>query len=177
MVSGGSVHQGEDPWAMILRRLKQLCRQLTFYVVLVIGILILGYLSVWIEIVRIWEFKPTPDLPAPDLASLRLAYATAILAVGAPCVMQLFFTTNKMAILSGVVLIFGVLWLAYWVTNAFVGLYGVHCYGLLGLVVATLSWWLANGEDSLFQDRVMPNASSGGEISRALNGGNSGVQV
>ena len=52
MVSGGSVHQGEDPWAMILRRLKQPCRQLTFYVVLVIGILILGYLSVWIEIVR-----------------------------------------------------------------------------------------------------------------------------
>ncbi|MFK4792204.1 hypothetical protein [Sphingobium sp. ZW T5_29] len=168
---------GEHPWAMIGRRLKHPCRQWTFYVVLVLGILILGYFAVWIEVARVWDFTPTTEQPELELQGLRLAYATAILAVGGPCVMQLGLTMNKMAILASFVLIFFVIWLAYWVTNAQVGQWGVHAYGVVGLIVATFAWWLANGEDELFQDRAKPGAPSGGDPSRGLKGGSSGVKV
>lgn len=168
---------GENPWAMIGRRLKRPCRQWTFYVVLILGIVILGYLAVWIEVTRAWNFTATPGAPHLDLNSLRLAYATAILAVGAPCCMQIVLTLNKMAILAGIILIFVILTLAYSVSTSDLSLTGVHSAGLFGLLFATLSWWLANGEDELFQDRVNPNAGSGGDLTRNLSGGKSGVKV
>lgn len=176
-MNAGNGTDGEHPWAMVGRRLKHPCRQWTFYVVLILGILVLGYFAVWIEFARVWNFQPSTGHEEPDLQALRLAYATAVLAVGAPCVMQLGLTMNKMAIVSSFVLIFIVLWLAYWVTNADTDTAGVHFYGLMGLTVATLCWWLANGEDELFQDRAPPGAASGGDPQRSLKGGNSEVKV
>jgi MFS family permease len=178
MSSGEGEGGGEHPWALIGRRLKLPCRQWTFYVVLILGILVLGYLAVWIEVVRVWDFKPSDEHPQPNLESLRLAYATAILAVGAPCFMQLVLTLNKMAAISGFVLLFLFAFMAYCVSNAEAGPGGVHFYGVVGLFVATLLWWLANGEDELFQDRVPFNAGSGGDPRRDLKGGkNNEVKV
>lgn len=168
---------GEKPWAMIAHRLRRPCRQWTFYVVLILGIVILGYLAVWIEVVHAWNFAAKPTDPYLDLNPLRLAYATAILAIGAPCCMQIALTRDKMAILAGIVLIFVILTLAYSVSTSDLSQAGVHLAGLLGLFSATLSWWLANGEDELFQDRVKPNAGSGGDLARNLSGGTSGVKV
>lgn len=51
-------------------------------------------------------FTPTPDHPKPSLEPLRLAYATAILAVGVPCLMQPALSMNKMAAVTAFVLAF-----------------------------------------------------------------------
>lgn len=178
-MSSGETETGvdENPWAMIGRRLKRPCQQWTFYVVLILGIVILGYLAVWIEAVHAWNFTVTPRQPDFDLEPLKLAYATAILAVGAPCCMQIALTLNKMAILTGIVLIFVILTLAYSLSTGNLSHVGVHLIGLPGLLFAILSWWLANGEDELFQDRAKPNAASGGDPARSLSGGKSGVKI
>lgn len=168
---------GEHPWALVGRRLTRPCRQWTFYVVLILGILILGYLAVWIEVGNVIGFEPSAGCQTPNLEPLQLAYATAILAVGVPCLMQLGLTLNKMALVLAFILAFSVLFFAYRVSGEGISLSGVHFYGLFGLLVATMSWWLANGEDELFQDRPKPSAPSGGDPTRELPGGNSGVKV
>ncbi|MBF0355963.1 MAG: hypothetical protein HQL43_12070 [Alphaproteobacteria bacterium] len=167
----------DNPWAMIGRRLKQPCQQYSFYVVLILGIVILGYLAVWIEAWHAWKFTATPTKPDIDLDPLKLAYATAILAVGAPCCMQIALTLNKMAILTGIVLIFLILTITYSLATVNFSHIFVHLLGAPGLLLAILSWWLANGEDELFQDRVKPYAASGGDTTRDLSGGNSGVKI
>lgn len=177
MSSSEAEPASDHPWAMMNRRLKHPSRQLTFYVVLVLGVLILGYLAVWIEVVHALQFQPTREYPELDLSALRLAYATAILAVGGPCFMQLSLTRDKMAIVTGFILLFLFLFLAFCVSNASGGQGPTHLYGFAGLAVATLCWWLANGEDELFQDHSPPSAPSGGDPNRNLKGGNSGVKV
>lgn len=167
----------EDPWALVKRRISRPCRQRTFYVVLILGILILGYLGVWIEVKNILFFTPTAEHPHPSLDPLRLAYATAILAVGVPCLMQFALSMNKMAVVTAFVLAFLVVCSAYFLSIASESIGLTHFLGVCGLLVATLSWWLANGEDDLFQDRVNPDAASGGNPDRELSGGNSGIKL
>ena len=177
MSSSEAEPASDHPWAMMSRRLRHPSRQLTFYVVLVLGVVILGYLAVWIEVAHALNFQPTPVHPVLDLDALRLAYATAILAVGGPCFMQLCLSRDKMAMVSGFVLLFLFLFLAFCVSSFGGGQGTTHFYGVSGLVVATLCWWLANGEDVLFQDRLPTSAASGGDPGRNLNGGTSGVKV
>ncbi|NKL74836.1 hypothetical protein [Rhizobium leguminosarum] len=168
---------GEHPWALVGRRLSRPCKQWTFYAVLVVGILVLGYLAVWIEFKNALFFHATENEQLADLKPLRLAYATAIMAVALPCTMQLGLTLNKMAVVSGIILAFIVLLFSYWLSFDSESFRWTNVLGIIGLIVATLCWWLANGEDELFQDRVNPNSASGGDPSRPLSGGTGGVKV
>lgn len=168
----------EKPWAMIARRLSRPCRQWTFYAVLGLGIVILGYLAVWIEAWHAWNFTATPTKPIVDLGPLKLAYATAILAVGGPSCMQIMLTQNKMAIVASIVLVFVILVLAYSLSTANFSHVYVHVVGGAGFFLSILSWWLAVGEDELFQDQVNTYAASGGyDTNRILAGGTSGVRT
>lgn len=168
---------GEHPWALIGRRLSSPWKQWTFFIVFILGIWVLGYLAVWIEVGNVASLRPSPAEPHPHLEPLRLAYATAILAVGGPCLMQLYLSQNKIAIVVGFVLLFLVLFVAYTVANGDLGLGGINCFGIFGLIIAAFCWWLANGEDELFQDRATQGAASGGDPTRELPGGNSGVKT
>lgn len=168
---------GEHPWALVGRRLSRPCKQWTFYAVLIIGILVLGFLAVWIEFKHAFYFEVGSVDHQIDLKPLRLAYATAILAVAAPCLMQLGLTLNKMAFVSTAVLAFIVSAISYWLSLDSTSFLSTNLLGIPGLFIATLCWWLANGEDELFQDRVNPNSASGGDPSRPLSGGTGGVKV
>jgi hypothetical protein len=163
--------EGPGLFTPVYRRLTKPVKQLSFWVVLVLGIIVLGYLAVMIEAVRVAFAKE------PDFEPLKLAYATAILAVGAPCQMQLILGQDKMLRVLAIVLIFLNLALAYCVGSQAQGALWVNVSGLIGLLIATCSWWLANGEDELFQDRPAPAAPSGGDTSRELSGGSSGVKI
>jgi len=167
----------EHPWALIGRRLSKPCKQWTFYAVLVVGILILGYLAVWIEAKNVFFFAPTPERAVPDLQPLRLAYATAILAVACPGLMQLLLSLNKMAVVTSIILGFVSIFLAYKLSFISESFADTNLLGGLGLIIATLVWWLANGEDELFQDRVNPGAPSGGDPNRRLPGGSRRVKT
>lgn len=167
----------DHPWSLIGSRLKTPIGQWSFWIVLILGIIVIGYLAVWIEVSHVNHFVPTKERRAPDLEPLRLAYATAMLAVAAPCVAQLVLAMNKMAGLVALVIAFAVAALAYRVSASASDLCTVHIYGVPGLLIAVLSWWLANGEDELFQDRTTPGGPSGGDTRRRLAGGKSKVKI
>ena len=167
----------DHPWSLIGSRLKTPIGQWSFWIVLILGIIVIGYLAVWIEVSHVNHFEPTKERRAPDLEPLRLAYATAMLAVAAPCVAQLVLAMNKMAGLVALVIAFAVAALAYRVSASASDLSTVHIYGVPGLLIAVLSWWLANGEDELFQDRTTPGGPSGGDTRRRLAGGKSKVKI
>lgn len=169
---------GEHPLALLGRRIRTPIGQGVFWIVLLFGIGVFGYLAVWIEESHVSYFVATKERLTPDLEPLRLAYATAILAVAAPCVAQLVLSMNKMAALAALLIFSAIGALAYWVSSASPDLHAVHLYGIPGLLIAVLSWWLANGEDELFQDRTFPNVPSGGtNTQRPLAGGKSKVKT
>ena len=177
-MSGDHLGINEKPWELLGRRLKAPLAQWSFWIVLLFGIGVFGYLAVWIEESHISDFVPTKDQATPDLEPLRLAYATAILAVAAPCVAQLVLALNKMAGLVALIMTCAVAALAYCVSDAAPNLHAVHSYGRPGMLIAALAWWLANGEDKLFQDRTNPYASSGGtDPQRDLSGSESKVKT
>jgi len=167
----------KELFALLKRRVTHPLKQWTFAVVFVVGILILGYLAVWIELKTALSFLPTPEESKVDLAPLQLAYATAILAVAGPSIMQLMLTLDKMAMLVGFVLIFLMGSCAYFVSTATPDWFSVQFFGVLGLITATTAWWLANGEDELFQDKTRPAAASGGDPTRELSGKPGKVKV
>lgn len=173
MIDGGEGRLHEHPWALIGRRLSRPSRQWTFWVVLVVGIFGLGYLAVWIE-----ESNVPSAATGDKLEPLRLAYATAMIAVAAPCIAQLVLALNKMAGLTALLLTVAVSMLAYRVSAFAPNLSSVHVYGIPGLLIALFAWWLANGEDELFQDRTTPNVSTGGtDTQRDLPGGQNNVRT
>lgn len=177
-MSGANTKINEHPWALLGRRLKTPVWQWSFWIVLLMGIGVFGYLAVWIEESHVADFVPTKLRSAPDLEPLRLAYATAILAVAAPCIAQLVLAMNKMAGLVALIITCVVGALAYWVSDAAHDLAAIHQYGYPGLIVAAFSWWLANGEDHLFQDRANPYAGSGGSDPQGpLSGGATNVRT
>lgn len=168
----------ESIWAPIRQRLFHPLRQVTFWLVLLLGIVVVGYLAVWIEVGHVISFTPTSERSTVDLDPLRLAYATAILATASPCLMQLLLTDSKMIRVAAIALAFAALWLAYCVSVEAAWACRVHVYGGLGMALAILAWWLANGEDPLLQDRVSPSASSGGDNPlRDLPGGETDVRT
>ena len=177
-MSKANIDIDEHPWSLLGRRLRMPFKQWSFWIVLILGIGVFGYLAVWIEEHHIADFVPTKERPTPDLEPLRLAYATAILAVAAPCIAQLVLAMNKMAGLVGLVITTVVGALAYWVSESTSNLGAIHSFGLPGLLIAAFAWWLANGEDQLFQDRPNSQASSGGpDPMGQLPGGNSGLTI
>lgn len=177
-MSGTRREIGEHPWALIGRRITTPVKQFSFWTVLLLGIVLIGYLSVWIEEGNVNDFVATKKQPFPDVAPLRLAYATAILAVAAPCVAQLMFSLNKMAVVVSFVITIVVGSLAYGLSELANSLQSIQCYGRAGLLIAVLTWWLANGEDEIFQDRTTPYAGSGGDNPLGpLPGGNAGVRT
>jgi hypothetical protein len=175
---GTSAQLSEHPWALLGRRLRTPLFQWSFWTVMLVGITFIGYLAVWIEEATIRNFVATLKEPKPNLEPLKLSYATAILAVAAPCVAQLALAMNKMATLVALVFAVVVATLAYQVMYGAHDLDTVHIIGRSGMILALLSWWLANGEDDLFQDRTIPNVPSGGSnTQRRLPGGSSKVKT
>lgn len=165
-------------WGPVKQRLSYPFKQVTFWLVLLVGVLFVGYLAVWIEILHVVNFVPTATKPVVDLEPVRLAYATAILAVAAPCLMQLVLTEMKILRVAAIGLVFVVLLLAHIVYIEASSACWVHGSGLLGMALAVLAWWLANGEDPLLQDHVTPSAPSGGDKPlRKLPGGKSKVKT
>lgn len=119
---------------------------------------------------------PDEYIPA-QLMPLSIAYATAILAVAAPAIMQLLLTLDKMAILVGCLLIILTGTAAYNAADDMEGFWWLNSTGIFGLFIATFAWWLANGADDLFQDRPKNNSGSGGDVERQLSGGKRGVTL
>lgn len=177
MAKNNGDDDGPSRWALLGRRLTRPVKQVSFYVVLLIGIGVIGYLAVWIEEVRVAHAGAAGSTAQSNFEPLRLAYATAILAVGAPCLMQLIYVEDKIARVIAVVLGFVILTFAYCVDNEAPDLSWIHLFGRVGLLLATGAWWLANGEDELFQDMPTRNAPSGGDPHRELTGGDSGVTI
>lgn len=172
------IDAAESPWALVLRRLTKPCRQFTFYVFLVFGILAAGYLAVWIEAWHAIRFVVTPEKPSLDLEPLKISYATAIIAVAGPCIMQTMLSRDKIAIGICFIVTFCVVCITKLISSDGIGQADIHVVGAAGVLVSIFSWWLANGDDDLFQDKVNPYAASGGKkLNGDLPGGMSKVKT
>lgn len=164
--------RARGPWNLLRERLQKPCKELSFYIFLGIGILFLGGMAIWIEVYRFLTFIPTPEHQHAELAGTRLALATAILAIAGPAAMQLMYALDKMATVVAILLIAIELLLAIYLMGfGSPNGCGTIFWGFVGLSLAVLTWWLANGGDNIFQDETPDDAATGGNPTRPLLGG------
>lgn len=158
-------------WKLLHRRWTRPRKELSFWTFLLVGIVLLGGLAVWIEGYRYYFFVPTTEHPAAELGGLKLALATAGLAIAGPAAMQLLYSRDKLAIVAAI-LLFTVEMLAamYLMVFGTPSTWGTIAAGLVCVAPAILAWVLANGEDDIFQDDASDDASTGGDPMKPLPG-------
>ncbi|WP_336964020.1 hypothetical protein [Sphingobium aquiterrae] len=161
-----------SPWNLLRERLQKPCKEWSFYIFLGVGILFLGGMAIWIEAYRFLTFVASQDHPHAELSGIRLALATAILAIAGPAAMQLMYALDKMATVVAILLIAVELVLAIYLMGfGSPDGCGTILWGFIGLGLAVLTWWLANGGDNIFQDETPDDAATGGNPTRPLLGG------
>lgn len=155
-------------WALLYRRWSLPKRQWSFWIFLFVGIVVLGGLAVWIELYR-YIFSPAEHGKQADIGAVRLALATAGLAVGGPAAMQLLYSRDKLAIVIAILLFTFVMIAAmFLMTFGEPAGCGTFIAGLVCVAPSILAWMLANGEDPIFQDEVPDDAPGGGQPMKAL---------
>lgn len=152
-------------WALVCERLRKPVRELTFWLYLIVAVAGFGGLAIWIE----W-WRYLHEVPQPPLSNLRLALATVFPAVLGASALELILGENKL--LRGI----GIAFLAFFLVLAFYILgFGdmsdekAIFLGAVGCLGGILVWWISNGLDELFQDRVDPSNASGGDPRRPLS--------
>lgn len=147
--------------------------QVTFWVFLVIGIIVCGGAPIWVEIVR-WHIGATPDAE-----NIRTAINCYFPAIGGAAAAQLMFAAeNRQKYLTSFsflaaffFFIFSVLTLSLEKKPA---TYLAWCVGLVACLLAIVTWWIANGLDPTFQDMTDLDAPLGGSPSSPLAGDTTG---
>lgn len=147
--------------------------QVTFWVYLLIGILVCGGAPIWVELVR-FRLGATPDAE-----NIRTAINCYFPAIGGAAAAQLAFAdesrqkyvTSFSFFAAFFFFIFSILTLSLETKPATCRAWFI---GLVGCLLAIFMWWIANGLDRTYQDIVNSDASLGGPPDKPLAGDTSG---
>ncbi|MDP1735392.1 MAG: hypothetical protein Q8L44_13620 [Sulfuritalea sp.] len=151
-------------WAFIYSQLKTPLPHFSFWAYLLVAVLGAGALGFWVELVRFWRGDS-------DTAAVLTAVYTFFpaLAAGATLQMSLDERDKKYVIsfahLAGAIVFITTLPR----TLNFSGMAVSIVLGVVGTLLATLLWWIANGGNSSFQD-FTPTAAVGGDTSSTPEG-------
>lgn len=157
------------------QRLARPIRQFSFWVYILVGVVLFGGISVWVELVKL-----IPGIGGtPHVESIRTAIDTYFPAIGCAAAVQLAFAAeNKKYLIS-----FGYL------VSVFFAVFSVllillertpatwlsWLFDMTGCFLAILMWWIANGLDRTYQDIVDLEAPLGGSLEREIPGDTSGL--
>lgn len=143
--------------------------QVTFWVYLLVGIVVCGGAPIWVELVRLRMGV------SPDAENIRTAVNCYFPAIGCAAAAQLLFAAeSRQKYLTAfgffatfVFSIFSILTLLMERKPATIWSWVV---GIVACLLAILMWWIANGLDRTFQDNVDPDAPLGGSPDNPLAG-------
>ncbi len=145
--------------------------QVTFWVFLVIGILVCGGTPIWVEAIKLWLGFAT------DTENLRTAINCYFPAIGGAAAAQLMFAGRQKYLTSFsffAAFFFFISSILTLLLGKFPATRWTWAFGLLAAVLAILMWWIANGLDETFRDNITPDAAVGGSPRTTLVGDTKG---
>ena len=143
--------------------------QVTFWVYLLIGIVVCGGAPIWVELFRLKVGV------SPDAENIRTAVNCYFPAIGGAAAAQLMFAAeSRQKYLTS----FSFLAAFFFFISSILTLslekrpvtYWAWFVGIVACLLAILMWWIANGLDRAFQDNVDPDAPLGGPPDTPLAG-------
>lgn len=157
------------------RRITTPFYQVSFWVFLILGILIFSACGIWIEMGKYFFINPK------NLDGVQTAIFTFVPAIACPATMQIIFADSDKKYLRSVGYLVGILLLL-----GSIGLLMFNQYlkpeysiimGALLSITSILTWWIANGLDLTFYDSVDQEIPTGGDVDQKLTGNVVGYKV
>lgn len=157
------------------RRFKSPSGQVSFWVFLLLGLLIFSACGVWVELGKYC-------LPSgKTLEGIQTAIYTFIPAIACPASMQLIYSDNDKKYLrsAGLFVGFVLLLLAIGLLafNEHLSPVFSIIVGVFLSVISILTWWVANGLDLTFYDNPSPDATTGGNPLTPVPGNTNGFKT
>jgi hypothetical protein len=147
--------------------------QVTFWVYLLIGIVVCGGAPIWVELFRL---QVGANLDAENLRTAVNCYFPAI--GGAAAAQLMFAAESRQKYLTSFSCLAAFFFFIFSILTLSLEKKPVTCLawivGIVACLLATLMWWIANGLDRTFQDVIDPDAPVGGAPEAPLSGNTTG---
>lgn len=162
-------------WEELVQRFMAPVGQVSFWVFLILGILIFSACGVWIELGKYFLSA------CKSLDGVQTAIFTFIPAIACTATMQIIYSNNNKKYLMsfgyavGIVLLLGaigLLILSEHLPPAF-----SMSMGVLLSIISILTWWVANGLDLTLYDNVAQDVTTGGDPGKPLAGSVVGFKI
>jgi len=150
--------------------------QVSFWVFLILGVLLFSACGVWVELGK-YLLSPNKSLDA-----IQTAIFTFFPALACTSTMQIIFSDEEKKPMKSIAYLVGVLQLL-----AAIGLLSFTKYfssttliwtGFITSIIAIVTWWIANGEDPIFNDNVSKmDIPTGGDANAPLKGDVSNFKI
>jgi hypothetical protein len=157
-------------------RFNRPVRDVTFWTNAFCGIFLFAGLGIWFEIVKFFLFNPDGNA---TIDGMLLAFNTYFPAVGCAAAQQFFLAVEQKSYLRSFGYLVSVIFMMVCILSLVIAIkYPVWSLGLgiLFSILAFLVWWVANGDDTTFQDPD-PEGPIGGDPSGTLPGYTEGFSV
>jgi|HubBroStandDraft_1064217.scaffolds.fasta_scaffold491198_1 hypothetical protein len=150
--------------------------QVTFWVYLLIGILVCGGAPIWVELFR-FGIGVTQNSE-----NIRTAINCYFPAIGCAAAVQLAFAAEyKQKYLTSFSFFAAFFFFILSILTLALEMKPVTCLawfvGVVGCLLAILMWWIANGLERTYLDTVDPDAPLGGPTDNPLSGDTTGFAV
>lgn len=151
-------------------RLVTPCLQVSFWAYLLLGIILCGGVAIWVEVLK--YLAHVGGIATSE--SIRTAINAYFPAIGCAAAVQLAFASENKKYLLSFSLLIAALFAAFSLVVLFLQKTPVtrlsFTAGIVGSLLAVLTWWIANGLESTYQDTVDPDAAVGGTTQATLPG-------
>jgi hypothetical protein len=163
-------------WRDLKARLLKPVGQVSFWAFLFFGVFLLSACGVWVELAKYWLSGNS------NLDGVETAINTFFPALACTSTMQIIFSEdNKKYLRSAGYAVGGILMLSGFVLLVFDKLLLPTVSILLGViasVISILTWWVANGHETMFCDNVIDkDAPVGGDANAPLKGNTSNFKI
>lgn len=163
-------------WNELKRRLKAPTGQVTFWMFLFLGVCGFGACGIWVELDKYAQSSNN------NLDGIQTAIFTFFPALGCTATMQIIISDTEkkymrsVGFAAGILMLLAAFWLVRYSENIMKST--SILIGLIASVIAILTWWIANGEDPIFDDNVKKiDIPTGGDIKTPLNGDIKGFKI
>lgn len=162
-------------WDELIKRIKAPIGQVSFWVFFILGILIFSACGIWVELGKYCL------LDNKSLEGIQTAIFTFVPAMACTATMQIIFSDNEKKYLRSVGYAVGLLLplsaILLLIFNGHLSSTFSISAGVFLSTISILTWWVANGLDSIFYDNAGQDATTGGNLEKPLPGNVTGFKI